>query len=151
MTVGLISDTHDLLRPQALDALRGVDLILHAGDVCSPGILDELRTVAPLRAVRGNCDYGAWSRELPVSDTWELGGHLVHAVHDLGTLDIDPRAAGVSMVLYGHSHRPAIEDRNGVLFVNPGSAGPVRFSLPVTLARMTFDEDGPRIESVTLI
>ena len=145
LTVGVISDTHDLLRPEARDALAGVDKILHAGDVCSPGILRDLETIAPVAAVRGNCDHGAWCTEIPLHDTWEMSGHLIHAVHDLETLEISPARSNVSVVVYGHSHEPCREEREGVIYLNPGSAGPRRFRLPVSLAIMTLGPDGPRI------
>jgi putative phosphoesterase len=134
--VGLISDTHGLLRPEAVRALVGSDLIIHAGDVGGPEILDALRTVAPVVAVRGNVDTGAWASALPATAVAEAGGTLIYVLHDLNELDLDPAAAGFGVVVSGHSHQPARAERGGVLFVNPGSAGRRRFKLPVTVARL---------------
>ena len=137
MTIGVISDTHGLLRPEALEALSGVDHLLHAGDVGDARILDQLRELAPLTAIRGNIDKGAeWQRLLPATAAVELGGHWFYLVHAREDLDLDPAAAGISVVVFGHSHKPLIEWREGILYLNPGSAGPRRFSLPVTVARM---------------
>ncbi len=133
LKIGLISDTHDVLRPQARDALAGVAHILHAGDICESHVLADLAAIAPVTAVRGNNDRGAWARELQTTMRVELGGVSIYMVHDLAELDIDPGAAGVQAVIYGHSHKPRIEERAGVLYVNPGSAGPRRFSLPVSV------------------
>jgi uncharacterized protein len=138
-TVGLVSDTHGLLRPQALVALRGVDLIVHAGDVGSAAVLGGLRALAPLVAVRGNNDSGAWAKGLPASEVVEVDGALLYVLHDLAELDLDPAAAGFHAVVSGHSHRPKIERRGDVLFVNPGSIGPRRFTLPVALAILRVD------------
>ncbi|HXN64557.1 MAG TPA: metallophosphoesterase family protein [Candidatus Acidoferrales bacterium] len=135
-TIGLISDTHGLLRPQAVAALRGSDLIIHAGDVGKPEILDELRKLAPVLAVRGNVDTEAWATALPETAVVEVGAEQIYVLHDLNQLDLNPAAAGFRMVISGHSHKPAQVERNGVLYVNPGSAGPRRFSLPITVARM---------------
>ena len=134
MLIGVISDTHGLLRPEAMAALAGVDHILHAGDVGDPAILDELRTIAPVTAIRGNVDTPGPCAELPATDFIELGGKLFHLVHSTLWLDINPEVAGVAAVISGHSHQPAIEMRKGVLYLNPGSAGPRRFKLPVTVA-----------------
>jgi len=134
--IGVISDTHGLVRPEALEPLRGADLIVHCGDVGAPAVLDALRALAPVRAVRGNNDRGPWARELPTDDVIEFGPHVLYVIHDLGELDLDPAAAGFTAVLSGHSHRPLVEERQGVLFVNPGSAGPRRFSLPVAVAEL---------------
>jgi hypothetical protein len=134
--VGVISDTHGLVRPEALAALTGSALIIHAGDVGGREVLERLETVAPVVAVRGNNDGGAWARSLPEHETVEIGGLRLHVLHDLGDLDLDPGAADVHAVIAGHSHRPRIEYRNDVLFLNPGSAGPRRFRLPVSLARL---------------
>jgi putative phosphoesterase len=133
LKIGLISDTHDVLRPQARDALAGVAHILHAGDICESHVLADLAAIAPVTAVRGNNDRGAWARDLQKTMRVELGGVSIYIVHDLAELDIDPGAAGVQAVIYGHSHKPRIEERAGVLYVNPGSAGPRRFSLPVSV------------------
>lgn len=134
--IGVISDTHGRLRPEAVDALRGSDLIVHAGDVGDPGILEVLGRVAPVRAVRGNTDRGAWARSLPETDVVDAGPFLLYVLHDPALLDLDPRAAGFEAVVYGHTHRPEVRRRNGVLHLNPGSAGPRRFRLPVTVARL---------------
>jgi uncharacterized protein len=141
MLIGVISDTHGLLRPEALAALSGVEHILHAGDVGDIAILDALREIAPVTAIRGNVDVEGACAELPATDVVELGGKLFYLVHSVRDLDINPAAAGVSVVVSGHSHKPAVEMRSGVLFFNPGSAGPRRFSLPVTLGFVTV-EDG---------
>jgi len=133
LKIGLISDTHDVLRPQARDALAGVAHILHAGDICESHVLADLAAIAPVTAVRGNNDRGAWTRELQTTMLVEIGGVSIYMVHDLSELDIDPVAAGVQAVIHGHSHKPRIEERAGVLYVNPGSAGPRRFSLPVSV------------------
>jgi putative phosphoesterase len=137
VTVGVISDTHGLLRPQAVDALRGCDLILHAGDVGSPDVLDALRTIAPTTAIRGNVDTAIWATALPATDVVSVSGLELYMLHDRAALDLDPRAAGFAAVVFGHTHRPGAEVRDGVLYLNPGSAGPRRFSLPVTVARLT--------------
>lgn len=134
--IGLISDTHNLVRPQAMRALAGVDQILHAGDICSPEVLDELRRIAPVVAVRGNNDFGMWADSIQATEQVEIGGISIYIVHDIGDLDFDPKAAGLGVVVSGHSHRPVIDDKNGVLFVNPGSAGPRRFKLPVSMATL---------------
>jgi len=135
--IGVIADTHGLVRPAALAALSGSQLIVHAGDIGSPAVLDQLRAVAPVVAVRGNNDRGAWAEDLPATDVVDLDGVLLYVLHDVKELDLDPRAAGFNAVIAGHSHRPRVEERDGVLFLNPGSAGPRRFSLPITLARLT--------------
>ncbi len=121
------------MRPQARRALAGVGRILHAGDICGQDVLAELATIAPVTAVRGNNDHGAWARGLRATEWVEIGGVSIYMLHDLAELDIDPGAAGVQAVISGHSHRPLIEERDGVLFVNPGSAGPRRFALPISL------------------
>ena len=135
--LGVISDTHGLLRPQAVAALRGCDLIIHAGDVGNAGIIDELRVIAPVFAIRGNIDTAPWAKRLPASDVVEVGQLLFYVLHNIADLDLDPPTAGFAAVVYGHSHRPAIESRDSVLYLNPGSAGPRRFKLPVTVARVT--------------
>jgi putative phosphoesterase len=149
-TVGVISDTHGLLRPQAVAALRGVDMIIHAGDVGSPDVLEELQGVAPTFAVRGNVDAGAWAAPLPMTELVDVGGRLFHVLHDVSQLDVDPAEAGFAAVVFGHSHQPLIEMRHGVLFLNPGSAGPRRFSLPVALARVVVSDENMRPEIVEL-
>lgn len=149
-TVGVLSDTHGLLRPQAVEALRGSDLIVHAGDVGSPGILDDLEKIAPTVAVRGNVDRGPWASRLPLREVVEVGPHLLYVLHVLDDLDLDPAAARFAAVIFGHSHEPSIERRAGVLYLNPGSAGPRRFRLPVALARLHVGEDGLRAERIDL-
>jgi putative phosphoesterase len=134
--IGVISDTHGLLRPEALQALKGSDLIIHAGDVGDPKILDELRAIAPVTAVRGNIDTGEWARSLPEYEMIEHEGVSIYVLHDVNQLDLDPIAAGLQAVISGHSHKPAIRTMNGVLYLNPGSAGPRRFKLPITVAHV---------------
>ena len=137
--VGLISDTHGLLRAQAVAALRGCDHIVHGGDIGDPGILDALRELAPLTVVRGNNDREAWAGGIAETELVEFGGVQLYAIHDLSQLGIDPAAAGVRVVVSGHSHKPKIEERGGVLYVNPGSAGPRRFRLPIAVAELRID------------
>lgn len=134
MRVGVISDTHGLLRLEALAALTGVDRLLHAGDVGDPAILDSLSEIAPLTAIRGNIDRAARCGLLPPTEIVDLGGFTVYMLHNLQDLDLDPVAAGIDIVISGHSHKPSIERRKDVLYLNPGSAGPRRFSLPVSVA-----------------
>jgi uncharacterized protein len=141
MLIGVISDTHGLLRPEAVAALRGVEHILHAGDVGDIAILDALQEIAPVTAIRGNVDVSGACAELPVTDVVELGGRLFYLVHSVHDLDINPVAAGVAMVVSGHSHKASVQVRDGVIYFNPGSAGPRRFSLPVTVGFVTV-EDG---------
>jgi putative phosphoesterase len=136
-SIGLISDTHGLLRPEAVAALRGSDLIIHAGDVGAPGILETLGRIAPVVAVRGNVDRGAWARRLPETEVVECGDVQLYVLHNIDLLDLKPAAAGFAAVIYGHSHRPAHELRDGVLYFNPGSAGPRRFRLPISVGRLT--------------
>ena len=136
MRVGVISDTHGLLRPEAIEALRGSELIVHAGDVGKADVLDALRAIAPTVAVRGNVDTGDLAATLPETEVVEVGRTHLYVLHDLSQLDLDPRAAGFAAVIFGHSHRPTAETRDGVLYLNPGSAGPRRFSLPVAVARL---------------
>jgi putative phosphoesterase len=126
-----------LLRPEALEALRGSDHIIHAGDIGAPEILDKLSTIAPMTAISGNIDKGAWARQLPETEVLELAGISIYVLHDLTQLDLKPKTAGFSVVVSGHSHVPKHETRDGVLYFNPGSAGPRRFKLPVTLGRLT--------------
>jgi putative phosphoesterase len=137
MRVGLISDTHGLLRPEVLAFLQGSDHIVHGGDLCDPGILQALAAVAPVTAVRGNNDQGPWASSLRETELFRLGDVFLYAIHDLAQLDIEPGAAGVRVVVSGHSHRPSVEQRGGVLYVNPGSAGPRRFRLPISAAELT--------------
>jgi putative phosphoesterase len=137
ITLGVISDTHGLLRPEAVEALRGSDRILHAGDIGAPEILEALAKIAPVTAIRGNVDTASWARALPQTEVVETGGVSVYIVHDLGQLSLKPEAAGFRVVVYGHSHQPKMEEKNGVLYFNPGSAGPRRFHLPVSVGRLT--------------
>jgi hypothetical protein len=141
MLIGVISDTHGLLRPEAVAALRGVEHILHAGDVGDGTILATLREIAPVTAIRGNVDISGACAELPATDVVELGDRLFYLVHSVHDLDINPKAAGIAMVVSGHSHKALVQVRDGVIYFNPGSAGPRRFSLPVTLGFVTV-EDG---------
>jgi uncharacterized protein len=137
MRVGLISDTHGLLRPEALVFLESCDHIIHAGDICDDSVLQAIARLAPLTAVRGNNDKGSWADLLAETELVKIGDAYVYVIHDLAALDIDPEAAGVQVVISGHSHQPKIESRDGVLFVNPGSAGPRRFRLPITVAELS--------------
>jgi len=139
--IGLISDTHGLLRPEAAAFLRGSDHIIHAGDIVGAAILDELAAIAPLTAVRGNNDKGPWAAALSETEVVEFGDVLIYVLHDLAALDVDPAAAGFRVVVSGHSHRPLVKERDGVLYVNPGSAGPRRFRLPIAVAELKI-EDG---------
>lgn len=150
LSIGVISDTHGLLRPETFEALRGSDHIIHAGDVGDPGILDELGELAPVTAVRGNIDRGAWARQLPQDELLELNGLSLYIVHILAELDLKPEAAGIAAVVYGHSHVPKQETRNGVLYFNPGSAGPRRFRLPVSVGRLIVTEGKVRGEVIPL-
>ena len=134
--VGLISDTHGLLRPEALAFLRGSDFIVHAGDIGDAAVLEELRRLAPLTAVRGNNDNGPWAKSIAETEVLEVGEVLIYVLHDLAELDLDPVAAGFRVVVSGHSHHPSVEDRDGVLYVNPGSSGPRRFKLPIAVAEL---------------
>jgi putative phosphoesterase len=137
--IGLISDTHGLLRPEAIAFLRGCEHIVHGGDIGDARILQALAAIAPLTAVRGNNDLGAWAEAVPETALLELGGLRLYAIHDLAQLDIDPVAAGVRVVVAGHSHRPRAEERDGVLYLNPGSAGPRRFRLPISAAELKIE------------
>lgn len=141
MRIGLVADTHGLLRPEAVAALRGAAQLVHAGDIGTPEVLAALRALAPLTAVRGNNDRGAWAAALPDTEVVDLGALRLYVLHDLQALDVDPVAAGFRVVVSGHSHRPALEERNGVLYVNPGSAGPRRFKLPVSVAWLEVNAD----------
>jgi len=132
--LGIISDTHGLLRPQAAAFLRGCDRILHGGDIGNAEVITRLSTIAPVTAIRGNNDKGAWAKAIPETELFEFSGIYVYAIHDLSLLDIDPLGAGIQVVVSGHSHKPLIERRDGIVFVNPGSAGPRRFKLPISVA-----------------
>jgi uncharacterized protein len=146
--LGLISDTHGLLREEALRALRGSDLILHSGDVGAPEILEKLREIAPVVAVRGNVDTEAWAQTLPMQEVIEAGPARIYMLHILKDLDLDPAAAEFSIVVSGHSHKPGQETKRGVLYVNPGSAGPKRFNLPITVAKLNLAARPWRVEFV---
>jgi uncharacterized protein len=148
--VGLISDTHGLLREEALSALHGSELVIHAGDVGTPEIIEALKAVAPVVVVRGNIDKGPWASILPTTAVTEVGSAIIYVLHSLDELDLDPAAAGFQVVVSGHSHRPSREERDGVLYVNPGSAGPRRFRLPVTIARLHLGEIPFRVEFIEL-
>ena len=148
--VGVISDTHGLLRPEAVAALRGSDLIIHAGDIGAPEVIASLEAIAPVRAVRGNNDHAAWAQKWPETDVVEAGGVFIYLLHNLADLDLDPRAASCRVVVSGHSHMPKAEERGGVLYLNPGSAGPRRFRLPVAVARLRIDGQNVEHEIVTL-
>jgi putative phosphoesterase len=140
-TVGVISDTHGLLRLEALTALAGVELIVHAGDIGAPEIIDALRQIAPVHAIRGNVDRGAWADEFSPTEIVEVNGQSLYVLHDLHELDLDPAAAGLRVVISGHTHDPSVKEERGVVYLNPGSAGPRRFKLPISLARMTVGQD----------
>lgn len=150
MRIGLISDTHGLLRPEALAALQGCAQIIHAGDIGKPQVLDGLRAIAPLEAIRGNIDTADWALELPERLDLRIGGLSLHVLHDLKQLDIDPLAAGIDVVIAGHSHKPKVERRDGVLYINPGSAGPRRFSLPISLALLELNDGDAQVELISL-
>jgi uncharacterized protein len=150
MRVGVISDTHGLLRPEALQVLEGAERILHAGDVGDPEILSALNRVAPTTAIRGNIDEGGACGHLPATELIELGGNSIYMLHDVKKLDLNPAAAGIAAVVFGHSHKPLLEWRRGVLFLNPGSAGPRRFQLPVTVTWLHIEAAGVNAQIVTL-
>lgn len=137
--IGLISDTHNLVRPEALLHLQGCDAIIHAGDICEPAVLDALRQIAPVTAVRGNNDMGEWARAIPTHATLTVQQVKILVVHDQADLDVDPRREGIKVVVTGHSHKPLIDERDGVLYANPGSAGPRRFKLPVSAGLLEVD------------
>jgi hypothetical protein len=151
MLIGVVSDTHGLLRPELLPALAGVDHILHAGDVGDPTILTELSRIAPVTAIRGNIDTHGPCSLLPATEAIELAGSLIYILHSLDDLDLNPQAASISVVVYGHSHKPSIEHRQGVLYLNPGSAGPRRFNLPITYARLRIQNGQPQAEMLPLL
>jgi putative phosphoesterase len=151
LLIGVISDTHGLLRAEALEALRGSDHIIHAGDVGAPEILDKLGAIAPVTAVRGNVDKGTWAQRLPEAEVFEAGGISIYVLHDLAQLDLNPKAAGLAAVVSGHTHVPKQEMRDGVLYFNPGSAGPHRFKLPVSIGKLTVKDSNVRGELLPLI
>ena len=150
--IGVIADTHGLLRPEAIKALKGSSLIIHAGDIGEPEILETLKLVAPVVAVRGNIDQGLWCQSLPYSETVEIGEKRLYVIHDLSDLDLEPSTAGLSGLIFGHSHQPSIGTRNGVIFLNPGSAGPRRFKLPICVAMIEIKGDvlKPRLIELTI-
>jgi putative phosphoesterase len=149
--IGLISDTHGLLRDEALRALEGCELIIHAGDVGRPEILDVLKALAPVVAVRGNVDTQPWAEELPVTAVAKAGPATIYVLHNLVELDLDPAAAGFQIVVSGHSHKPSRTERAGVLYINPGSAGPRRFGLPITVARLDLRPSPWEFKLITLL
>jgi putative phosphoesterase len=153
MKIGIISDTHGLLRPEAVERLAGVDHIIHAGDIGRPDVIAELRRIAPVTAVRGNVDRDEWAAGYPQTELVKLGGRFFYVLHNLAELDVDPTAAGIDVVVSGHSHQPKIETVDGVVYLNPGSAGPRRFSLPIALATLDLGGNAirPRILKLTQI
>jgi uncharacterized protein len=152
LRVALVSDTHNLLRPELLSFLDGCDAIVHAGDICEQAVLDQLARIAPLTAVRGNNDRGVWADALPVQTVVEIGSVAIAVVHELPDLRGDPAAQGIAVVVSGHSHKPALETRDGVCYVNPGSAGPRRFKLPISAAMLTIGNGGAlHVEHTRLI
>ena len=150
LKIGVIADTHGLLRPEAVAALRGCEQIVHAGDVGKPAVLDELRRLAPVSVIRGNVDRGAWAQVLPEVETLTLGGVTMHVLHDRAELDPASIPAAWRVIISGHSHKPSLEEKDGVLWINPGSAGPRRFRLPVTVARLDLEGGVPRARLITL-
>jgi putative phosphoesterase len=150
MIIGVISDTHGLLRPEALHALRGSEHIIHAGDIGSPEIIAELKKIAPVTAIRGNVDVQTWAREFPETDVVELAGKSIYVIHDVNAIDLNPAAAGFDVVISGHSHQPKQEIKDGVLYLNPGSAGPRRFKLPISVAKIRIDGDTVTAEILVL-
>jgi putative phosphoesterase len=148
--IGLLSDTHGLLRPEALEFLRGSDFIVHAGDIGDAAVLDTLRTLAPVTAVRGNNDRDGWARAIAETEVLRVDEVSIHILHDLAELDLDPAAAGFRVVLSGHSHQPRIEERDGVLYVNPGSCGPRRFKLPIAVGELRISGNSVKAKLVEL-
>ena len=140
--IGIISDTHGLVRPQIIAALTGAELIIHAGDIGSPGVLKSLEAIAPVIAVRGNNDQDPWAEKIPLTNVVEHQSYCFYVVHELDHLDVDPVASEFSAVIFGHSHRPSAERRKGILYLNPGSAGPRRFTLPISVACLHLTETG---------
>lgn len=148
--IGIISDTHGLVRPEVAEAFSGVDLILHAGDIGTTEVIEELRSIAPIMAVRGNNDKGTWANAIPETEVVQIGSVRIYMLHDLKGIDLNPAARGFQVVISGHSHRPSIETRDAVLFLNPGSAGPRRFKLPISVARLTVDGSAVNGEIIDL-
>ena len=147
-TIGVISDTHGLLRPEAISALEGSNLIIHAGDIGRLEVIEQLRAIAPVTAIRGNIDQAAWANKFPETEVVQANDTLIYVLHNLKELDLDPKAAGFRVVVSGHSHQPKIVDKNGTLYLNPGSAGPRRFKLPIAVGRLTIADE--RIHSEIL-
>lgn len=150
-TLGIISDTHGLVRPEAIAALQGCELIVHAGDIGKPQVLEELRQVAPVIAIRGNIDRDPWAESLRDVELFEHHKHYFYVLHDINQLDLDPTAAGIDVIIAGHSHQPKNEQKDGILYFNPGSAGPGRFKLPVSVGKIYFDEHRFYAEFITLL
>ena len=148
--IGLISDTHGLLRPQAIAALAGVDLIIHAGDIGKPAVLTELKKIAPVAAIKGNNDIGDWAERLPEYRSVKVGQHRLYVIHNVHELEFDPAARKFRAVISGHSHKPTIAEKDGVLFVNPGSPGPRRFKLPVAVGKIFIDGPNITVEIIEL-
>jgi uncharacterized protein len=140
MRIGIISDTHGLLRPEAVELLQGSEHIIHAGDIGAPEIVGELEKIAPVSAIRGNVDTQAWARRFAETEVVELSGVFLYVIHDVNAIDLNPKAAGFAAVISGHSHKPKQEAKDGVLYFNPGSAGPRRFKLPISVGRLTISE-----------
>ncbi len=150
LKIAVISDTHGLLRPEARQKLSGVDLIFHAGDIGSKAVLEELQAIAPLKAVRGNVDSEVWAQKIPYTLVIEAESVLLYMLHDLHMLAVNPAAAGFQAVIYGHSHKPSLEYRQDILYLNPGSIGPRRFKLPISMAMITVDGKDFKAELITL-
>ena len=150
LIIGLISDTHGLLRPEAVEMLKGSDFIIHSGDIGDPQVLNGLSRLAPVTAIRGNVDRGLWASALSHTEVLEAGAAFIFVIHNVADLDLDPAAAGFQVVVSGHSHRPGWHEKDGVLFVNPGSAGPRRFTLPITVGRLFVSEAGIAAEVIKL-
>jgi putative phosphoesterase len=148
--IGILSDTHGLLRPEALAFLQGCEHIVHGGDIGPAAILEQLAAIAPLTVVRGNNDRGEWAQAIPVAVTVEIAGVRIHAVHDIADLALDPRAEGIAIVVSGHSHRPSVKLKDGVTYLNPGSAGPRRFSLPISMAEVVVENGQPTVRMLEL-
>ena len=152
MRIGIISDTHGLLRPEAIKQLAGADHIIHAGDIGAPEVIEGLRRIAPTTAVRGNIDAGEWAKDYPDTELVVLGGRALYVLHNIKEIKLDPAASGFEVVISGHSHRPKIATKNGVLYVNPGSAGPRRFKLPIAVATLALSDRAilPRILEIAV-
>ncbi len=148
--IGIISDTHGLLRPEAIKQLAGTDHIIHAGDIGAPEVIEGLRKIAPTTAIRGNIDAGEWAKDYPDTELVALGGRVLYVLHNLKGIELDPAASGIDVIISGHSHHPKIETKNGILYVNPGSAGPRRFNLPIALAILMLSDRTilPRIQEI---